>query len=166
MYFLKAIYHFNAFLKRLFLKIIFGAQLCIGKKTTWRKGFSISLTKNAKIKIGTGCFFNNFCSINAMKLVSIGDNTIIGENVKIYDHNHRFKQPQKIKDQGYSIGEVLVGSNCWIGSNVTLLKGAIIHDNCVIGANCVIDSEIAEGSIVRSKSSISIEKINYSNEKV
>ena len=36
------------------------------------------------------------------KKVYIGDNSIIGENVKIYDHNHSFSDKNKlIKEQGY-----------------------------------------------------------------
>ena len=79
--------------------------------------------------------------------------------MKIYDHNHRFREDTPIKEQGYSNGKVHIGKHCWIGSNVVILKGADISDNCVIGAGCVIDGFVPEGSIVKSSGNYTIEKI-------
>lgn len=131
------------------LKILYGRRFSLGKGSTWRKGISVTIGKNGRIRIGENCFFNNFCSLNSMKNIVIGDNTIFGENVKIYDHNHRFNKLDLIKKQGYSIGEVIIGSNCWIASNVTILKGAVIGDDCVIGANVVVSGIIPNGTIMK-----------------
>lgn len=158
---LKLIYHCDALLKSWFFKLIFGKKIEIGKGTTWRKSFQGNIVKG-KLSIGKNCFFNNYCSLNVLRKVEIGDNSIFGENVKIYDHNHRFNKKEiRLKDQGYSIGSVKVGRNCWIGSNVILLKGAEIGDNCVIGAGCVIDGKIPADSIVKNKNKYVIEEINF-----
>lgn len=62
------------------------------------------------VKIGNSCFFNNGCSINANKSITIGDGTLFGENVKIYDHNHRFRERDiLIKEQGFTMGEIEIG---------------------------------------------------------
>ena len=46
----------------------------------------------------------------------------IGENVKMYDHNHVFEDIDlPIKKQGMKIGEINIGENCWLGANVTIL---------------------------------------------
>lgn len=157
---LKSWYHFCFFIKCFFLKAIYGKQIIIGKNTTWRKSLSVMIDKDAKLTIGDNCFFNNFCSINVMQNVSIGNGTVFGENVKIYDHNHRFYNPKvPINEQGFSCGEVKIGNHCWIGSNVTILKGAQISDNCVIGAGCVIDGLITEGTIIKEKREYIVEKI-------
>ena len=100
-------------------------------------------------QIGNNCFFNNDCSLAANKLISIGDGTIMGENVKIYDHNHRFNKDELIKELGYSNGEVFIGKNCWIGSNAVILKGTHISNHCVIGAGCVISGYVPEWTIVK-----------------
>lgn len=145
----KIIYHLNCFIKKLFFKVIYGRSLFFGKNFQFRKNLSIIIDKNARISIGDNCFFNNYCSLAAKNKISIGQGTIFGENVKIYDHNHRFnKLDIPIKEQGYSIGNVEIGKHCWIGSNVTILKGAKIGNNCVIGAGCVINHEIKDGVIV------------------
>lgn len=105
-------------------------------------------------------FFNNDCSINSNQLIKIGG-VLFGENVKIYDHNHRFNEHKPIKAQGFSNGAVTIGERCWIGSNVTILKGSEIGNNCVIGAGCVISGKVPDNSIVRLKQTVEIEEIQY-----
>ena len=124
----------------------------IGKNVTWRSNFSVMISKKGYIEIGDNCFFNNGCSLNANKYIHIGEGTIFGENVKVYDHNHRFIDFKKpIKEQGFSDGQVIIGKHCWIVSNVVLLKDTYIGDNCVIGAGCVVDGEIQDNTLVKNK---------------
>lgn len=95
-----------------------------------------------------------------MKGIKIGENCIFGENVLIYDHDHRFRERRGlIKDQGFVIKEVVLGNNIWIGSNVTILKGVNIGDNSVIGANCVIYKDVPENTLVRAIRSYDFIKI-------
>lgn len=141
--------HLRASFQKAFYKIIYGKNLVIGDKVTWRRGFSVMKTPEAVINIGNDCFFNNDCSVAANKLISIGRGTIMGENVKIYDHNHRFNKEIPLKKQGYTDGEVYIGEDCWIGSNVVILKGAHISNHCVIGAGCVISGNVPEWTIVK-----------------
>ena len=56
-----------------------------------------------------------------------------------------------IKHQGYTSAPIVIGKHCWIGSNVTILKGVTIGDNCVIGAGCVIHKDVPANSIVVNK---------------
>jgi len=108
-----------------------------------RKNFLIQMEKSANLIIGDGVFFNNNCSINILEEVIIGENTIFGENIKIYDHNHNYKLSDiLIKDQGFTTKKINIGKNCWIGSNVVILKGVSIGDNVIIGANCLIHKDI------------------------
>lgn len=142
--------HIMALIKKLIYKILFGRKLSIGKGTTWRHGFHIAIEGNGRINIGRDCFFNNYCSLNALQYVSIGDGTIFGENSHVYDHNHRFRdEGETIKSQGYSVGETVIGKHCWIGSNVVILKGVHIGDNVTVGAGCVVSGDVEAGSIVR-----------------
>ena len=157
---LKLKYHIAAILKIAMYKILFGKNFCAGRRTTFRRFFNIYLEKGAMISIGNDCFFNHGCSINALKSVKIGDACIFGENVKIYDHNHRFVDKQvKIKDQGFTTGAVTIGNKCWFGSNVVVLKGVHIGNNCVIGAGTVINQDIPNDSIVTSGRELTIKTI-------
>lgn len=143
-------YHILAIVKKFLYKILYRKKIEIAKNVTWRRDFSVMIEKNGKLQIGKGCFFNNGCTIGVNKSVIIENGNIFGENVKIYDHNHRFADTTKsIKSQGYSNGMVHIGKHCWIGSNVCILKNADIGNNCVIGAGCVISEKIKDNTIVR-----------------
>lgn len=156
----KIYFHICAVIKRLLLKLLFGRRFMVGKGVTWRRRFSVMIEPDGRCDIGDNVFFNNDCSINCIQHIVIGQGCLFGEGVKIYDHNHRFRSLNKtIKEQGYSTGEIVIGNNCWIGSNVVILKGAQIGNNCVIGAGCVIDQRILDNTIVKmNREVVAIEK--------
>lgn len=160
MYVLKVFWHLNALIKIFFYKIIFGSKLKMGKNITFRKGFSL-LVDGGKVSIGNNVFFNNYCSIVSHESIIIGDNCIFGENVKIYDHNHRFNTNDIKKNQGFSSQEIKIGKNCWLANNVILLKGAEIGDNSVIGAGCIIKEKIPDNVVVTVKYDFNILDIYY-----
>ncbi len=135
-------------IKILSYNILYGKRFA-HKKFSFREEFHILIEKDGLLEIGNGCFFNNGCSITCMNHISIGTNSIFGEGVKIYDHNYHINSNDLIKNSGHTLGEVLIGNNCWIGSNVVILKGTHIGDDCVIGAGCVIDGNIEDNSIVK-----------------
>lgn len=66
-----------------------------------------------------------------------------------------------VSEQGMAIGEVNIGNNCWIGSNVIILKGADIGDNCVIGAGAIISGKIPDNTLVRTKNNYETETIQF-----
>ncbi|WP_378105605.1 acyltransferase [Chryseobacterium sp. sg2396] len=149
---LKVLFKINCFFKLLFLKLVYGRKLSYGKKFTFRKHFSLIIDgQNAQVNIGNNVFFNNFCTIAAMDNITIGDNTIFGENVKIYDHNHQFKNASiPIKNQGYSSERIIIGENCWIASNVVILKGVTIGNHSVVGAGNIVYKDVPENSVLLS----------------
>ena len=160
MIFLKIIYHVQAIVWMWFLKLFYifgGARFIVGKHVTFRKGFSMMIGKNGEVNIGNNVFFNNYCSLNAIERIIIGDGTIFGENVKVYDHNHCYQDPNvPIKEQGFTSAPVNIGKHCWIASNVVILKGVTIGDNCVIGAGCVIYKDVPEESVMINKQELVI----------
>lgn len=162
---LKIWYRFTGLMLKALYRVIYGRHLTWGKNLHMRKGFQATCDRSdsgkvGRIVIGDNVFFNNGCALHAMDLITIGDETIFGENVSVYDHNHRFSDPTlAIKEQGYSTAPVSIGRHCWIGSNVTVLKGATIGDNCVIGAGCVISGDIPANSVVRLDSALRIEQV-------
>lgn len=130
----------------------------------FRSGFKIVIDDNGKVIFGNRCFFNNYCSINCKNAISIGDYCIFGENVKIYDHNHCYKeQKMPIADQGFKTNPIHIGNNCWFGSNCVILQGVTIGDHSVIGAGCIVYKDIPSGSLVTCEEKLSIKKIDGGN---
>lgn len=150
--------------KRLLYLMKYKNAVIWGQGMRFRYSFKINIKAQGVLKIGRNCFFNAGCSINVHKNVIIGDDCILGEDVKIYDHNHCFNlKGMPVAKQGYSEGCVFVGNNCWIGSNVLLLKGCEIGNDCVIGAGCIISGNIPSGSLVTQKRNLEITDITYKN---
>lgn len=127
----------------------------VGRNLRVRDHFNITIGKNGLLEIGENCFFNNNCSINCLGKIEIGNNNQFGEGVLIYDHNHKYQdKTQLISNLGYSIGTITMGNNCWIGSNVIILKDVEIGDNVVIGAGCLIHKSIPANSVVKNQQNL------------
>ena len=142
-----------------YFKIKYKKHLKLNGKLTFRSGFNILISKGANLEIGSHCFFNNYCAINCLKYISIGNDCIFGENVKIYDHNHVFNKEGLIRENGYNCSSIIIGNNCWIGSNVVILKGVHIGNNCVLGAGTVVSQDIKDNSLVLANRELFIEQI-------
>jgi len=79
----------------------------------------------------------------------VGNNTIFGEGVRLYDHNHEFYDKGKlIINQGMKYGSIVIGDNCWIGSNTVILPNVTIGNNVVIGANNLIYKSIPSDTVI------------------
>lgn len=75
--------------------------------------------------ISQGVTYGDNCYIGAFAY--IGNNVIIGKNVKIYPHCY-------------------IGDNVSIGDNSTLYSGVKIYHECIIGSNCTIHASSVIGS--------------------
>lgn len=87
MFIYKLYCHILTFVRKFFFKLINGEKLHLGKNLQFRKWFTL-LLEGGEVSIGDNVFFNNSCTVCSKHKITIGDGTIFGENVKIYDHNH------------------------------------------------------------------------------
>ena len=67
------------------------------EKGTMKLSHSVFTRKNNSFRVVEGrliigtSFFNQGCTITALKCISIGDNCLFGPNVVIVDHDHDYK---------------------------------------------------------------------------
>ena len=122
------------------------ADLLVGTNGICRnfENFHVS---SGKLILHNGVFINNSCSFNCMERIEIGSGTMMGEGVRFYDHDHVYTA-EKIEKWQWTTAPIRVGRDCWIGSNVTILKGVTIGDNTVIGAGCLIRNDVPANSVV------------------
>ena len=102
---------------------------------------------SGKVILHNGVFINNSCSFNCMERIEIEAGTMMGEGVRFYDHDHIYTA-EKIEKWQWTSAPIIVGRDCWIGSNVTILKGVTIGDNTIIGAGCLVRNDIPANSVV------------------
>lgn len=122
------------------------AHFIVGANVACRnfENFHVS---SGKVILHDGVFINNSCSFNCMERIEIGAGTMMGEGVRFYDHDHIYTA-EKIEKWQWTTEPIRVGRDCWIGSNVTILKGVTIGDNTIIGAGCLIRNDIPSNSVV------------------
>ena len=92
---------------------------------------------NAKVSIGDNVSTNNNLLICAYNSIQIGDDTLIGLDVSILDHEAHGIAPDKRRQLG-EIGTVKIGNNVWLGNNVTILKNTEIGNNTIVAAGAVV----------------------------
>ena len=139
-----------------------GSQLNIGENCTIKSSFLsnlvglsqrtiiVSRTEEAKINIGNNVGISG-ATIYARKSISIGDNTLIGGNVKIFDNDfHPIEVEARNIDDKDAIGtrEVVIGKDCFIGCNTLILKGTKIGDGSVVGAGSVVCGQFPGGVVI------------------
>ncbi len=130
------------------LRIASNAKIEIGNNTVFRSDLILNASDGGIIIIGDRVFFNDRCCLNSRKCITIGDDTIIGQNVLFYDHDHDYRKGPIKKKTSYRVGEICIGSRVWIGSNVVILKGTTIGDNSVIAAGCVVRGNVPANTLL------------------
>ncbi len=136
-------------------------QYSFGRDFDFRDFVNIRVGKGATLKIGDRFFMNNFCSVNCLHSIEIGKNVLFGEGVKVYDHNHEYATVEgnlQVERNKFSVGEVKIGDNCWLGTNVVVLKGVTIGENTIIGAGCVIYKDVPANSIVVKQQNLTLKE--------
>jgi acetyltransferase-like isoleucine patch superfamily enzyme len=120
------------------------SKISIGKFVFIRKNASFRVDFKGELMIADKVFINDNCNINCVNKVTIGSKTKIAPNVCINDHDHNYKN---ISNQHLITGEVLIGENVWIGSNVVILRDTFIGDNAVIAAGSVVKGNVPANSL-------------------
>lgn len=106
------------------------------------------------IHLGTNSLINMNCTLSDTGRITIGDNTLIGPDVKIYTAVHPVSAEERIftDKTGHTAirtktAPVLIGNNVWIGGGVIILPGITIGDNTVIGAGSVVTKSIPANAV-------------------
>ena len=122
------------------------ADLLVGTNVICRnfENFHVS---SGKLILHKGVFINNSCSFNCIERIELGAGTMMGEGVRFYDHDHIYTA-EKIEKWQWTSAPIIIGRDCWIGSNVTILKGVTIGNNTIIGAGCLVRNDIPANSVV------------------
>ncbi len=127
------------------------AEFIIGENVMINQSNFITAKSNAKLIIGNNTYITR-ATISCLGEIEIGENCILGEGMKIFDHNHQYtKNPFSVSKTDFNIGKVKIGNNVWTGANVVILKDVNIGDNVILGAGCVIHKDVPSNAIIINK---------------
>ena len=106
------------------------------------------------IIFGDNVYLNFNCTFLDCNKITIGDNVLFAPNVHIYCAYHPLAAKERVitDKQGNSkivdlAKPVTIGSDVWVGGNVTILPGVNIGSNVVIGAGSVVTKNIPSNTI-------------------
>ena len=124
-------------------------RLEIGAQTLFEPHVWLTAPGEARIRIGSGSFFNIGVMLASHQLVEIGDHCMLANGCFVSDANHRFDDLEvPVPWQGFeSRGPTRVGDNVWCGVNVVIGSGVTVGSRCVIGANSVVTSDLPAGTV-------------------
>lgn len=127
------------------------AQINIGDQVMINESNYLTIKGNAKFSVGKNTYITR-ATIACLGEITIGENCILGEGMKLFDHNHQYsKNPFSVSKTDFNTGFIRMGNNVWTGANVVILKDVTIGDNVIIGAGCVIHKDIPANSIIVNK---------------
>lgn len=116
--------------------------------------------KRGNIIIGKNTYITR-TTIACLDKIEIGENCILGEGLKIFDHNHEYTtEPFTVSKKEFNTAPIKIGNNVWTGANCIILKGVSIGNNVILGAGCVIHKDVPANSIIINKQEHIIKSIS------
>jgi acetyltransferase-like isoleucine patch superfamily enzyme len=133
-------------------RITFGANVQIGVRHSpgFLSGYSYleARFKEGEIAIGDRSRFNNnLVAIATMRRIEIGADCLFGYNVELLDSDFHGLRPDQRGGKFAANGDIRVGRNVFVGSNVRILKGVTIGDDSVIANGALVTADIPAGVI-------------------
>lgn len=113
-----------------------------GKDITIEQPFFFNYGKN--IHAGEMIYINMNCTFIDDGDITIGSRVCIGPSVTVASVGHPIIPEKRMF---MYTDPVVIGNDCWIGANVTILPGVHIGDGTVIGAGSVVTKDIPAGVI-------------------
>ena len=124
----------------------------IGRNVRVNPPFFVDYGTN--ITLGDNCFVNMNCTLLDTGRIKIGENTLLGPDVKIYTAQHPLDGAERFWREAdgtmaikTATRPVTIGRYVWVGGGAIILPGVTIGDNAVIGAGSVVTEDIPANAI-------------------
>lgn len=137
-------------------------EITIGDNVTINSSFFSNLTGinhrtimvtrllESKIVIGNNVGISG-ATVYARDSIIIGNNVLIGANVKIIDSDfHPMDMEARALDDKSKIVNkpIYIADDCFLGADSIILKGTVLGRGCVVGAGAVVSGKFEPGSVI------------------
>ena len=82
--------------------------------------------------------------IVCFRQIEIEEKCLISWNFNLYDSDFHFIRDNNTAKVNDNCSRVLIGKCCWIGSNVTILKGTQIPEFIIVGSNSLCTGDFSQ----------------------
>jgi acetyltransferase-like isoleucine patch superfamily enzyme len=144
-----------------FKNIRIGNNCTIGQNTIFnvnnREDDSIKLNIHDNTYVGR----NNFFTVG--KSIEIGAYCLLGNSCSFLGSGHDLTNPlvPYLVSGTTDVSRITVGTNCWLGTNVSVIGHVTIGHGTVIGANSIVLTDIPPFSIVVGNPAKIIKRFNF-----
>ena len=122
-------------------------KIVIGDDVTIDSGARLHVANDATLLVGNRVGIGPYNFLNAFCDLEIGDDTMLGPFVNINCADHGTDRGRPMREQYGTYAPVAIGSDCWLGAMVVVLKGVRIGNGAVIGAGSVVTKDIPEYTV-------------------
>lgn len=138
------------------------ATLRVGSGFRTRRNVELNVREAAELTIGANVFLNTGCIITVRENLCIGEGTIFGPNVMVFDHDHKMVDG-RVQGNEFDTAPISIGKRVWIGAGSIILKGSVIEDDCVIAAGSVVKGTVPQGSVLIQSKNTRVKPLMHGN---
>jgi acetyltransferase-like isoleucine patch superfamily enzyme len=137
------------------------ARIRVGRGSICRGLIRRESFGDGTVVIGDGVYVGDDCIISCCDRVEIGNVTLLGHGVQIFDNNsHPLELERRTDDwdavrrsadrddRAIAHAAVVIGSGVWLGFGAIVLKGVTIGDGAVVAAGSVVTADVERHAIV------------------
>lgn len=100
-----------------------------------------------RITIGSGCWINTGCLLDASAEITIGDDVALGQNVSVITGTHDIG-PHERRAGELIARPVRICSGAWIGAGSILLPGVVVGPGAIVAAGSVVTRDVEADTLV------------------
>jgi len=137
----------------------FGENCCIWSTDRDQTVFYVP---NGRLIVGNNVYINQGAVflVEGGCAIILGDHSKIGNNVRIFTSNyHPVSEGESVRS-----GDVRLGRNCWIGTNVTILPNVTIGAHSVVATGSIVTKDVPEKSVIAGAPAKGIDVVTCSDD--
>jgi acetyltransferase-like isoleucine patch superfamily enzyme len=113
-----------------------------------------------KIVIGTDVYIGPHLYMACVGRITIGDGSVLSENVFVNDSNHGF-DPERgpiMQQELVHPGDITIGRNCFLGLRSAIMPGVTLGEHCIVGINAVVTKSFPAYSMIAGAPAIRVKR--------
>lgn len=84
------------------------------------------------------------CYIQAYNRIKLGKNIWMAKGCNLITTNHHIEDYHQYTEKG----PIIIGDNCWLGVNTTILPGVILGEHTIVAAGSVVTKSFTQGNCI------------------
>jgi acetyltransferase-like isoleucine patch superfamily enzyme len=143
------------------------ARIRVGNRTIIGAGAVIApileyagLKYSPTIEIGSDVYIGPSLYMACIGRLTIGDGSVLSENVYINDTSHGFDPEAGLIMQQALVhpGDITIGNHCFLGLRSAVMPGVTLGDHCIVGTSSVVTKSFPAYSMIAGAPAVLIKR--------